>query len=383
MDTWFKNEPLYHDAKQTMKYEFRKKREEGVLSKAHAEDHVLAVSNFGAATASALMKGTGRESDAGHAAFLASLAGLMHDIRREATEKSPHGPEGAKFVLELSWEDGHTGYLWKSLGPDGFDAVYRAIANHEYPFKTITTIFGDPLETEGKPLMPSVVSHSLKTGDAALEASGYRVIERRSFFVGKERFKKDLKDILKYPDESHLAFLGETMIRLYKKNPIDAYPEWLKPFAEEWHAIQYLFYSGLLRYTGMDEKQAAEYMHRIGFTKFDQELVDKISQERHLDGNYFPEDKYPVLSSEIKKLRELPEEEKDDLAESAYRTVRFIAEAESPEEAIGKYQKEGMGDLEYANEFMEGIIAYRSGSEEFLDDFERKIEESVRALKGV
>ncbi|HDD72715.1 MAG TPA: hypothetical protein ENG00_01330 [Candidatus Aenigmarchaeota archaeon] len=377
MDMSFKNNPLYIDARKRMEREFQEKRERGVLSKAHAEDHVIAVSNFGSATAHALMKGQGYIEEAQNAALLASVAGLMHDIKREATERVPHGPEGAKYILKLSWESD----LWRDIGTEGFDSIYRAIANHEQPFNIITTIFGDPLKVEDQQLMPSVVAHSLKTGDAALEASGYRVLERRAFFVGRERMFKDLKNILKYPEESHLAFLGETMIRLYKRNPIDAYPEWLKPLAQEWHAVQYLFYKGLLRYVGMNEREAAEYMHRIGFTRFDEKMVEKITSEKHLDGKHFSETEYPILSEKIREMNELEERELDDLAESSYRVIKLISEADSPESALKKYKREGIGGLKYAKEFMDGIIAYREGSEDFLDYFAHKIEDSVIKLK--
>ncbi len=378
MGLGFREHPLYVDAKNRVEKEFSKKREEGLLSKAHAEDHVIAVTNTGGVTAGALMRSQDYHDLAERSEVLASIAGLMHDIIRESHEESPHGPEGAKYVTGLF----HSEKNWRELlGEDGLDAVSRSIEYHEESFGEITDIFGNPIGKK-QVIIPSVVAHSLKTGDAALEASGNRVIERRSFFVGKERMLSgDLKEKLTYPDQSHLAFLGETMIRLYKKNPIDEYPDWLKPFAQEWHAIQYMAYKGLLRYIGMNEAEAANYMKEIGFTKFDGALVEQVMAQRHLDGKHFAEDKYPVLSGEIRKLNEMGAGELDDLAESVYLVINLIARADSPEEAIKQYQQEGFGDLVYAKRFMDGIIAYREGSDEFLNYLSGSIENSVRALR--
>ncbi len=378
MSLEFRKHPLYVDAKNRMEEEFSKKREEGILSKAHAEDHVIAVTNTGGVTAGALMRGQDYYDLAERAEALASVAGLMHDIIRESHEKSPHGPEGAKYVTGLF----HSEENWRDLlGEDGLDAVSSSIGHHEKSFGEITYIFGSPIGNRQE-ITPSVVAHSLKTGDAALEASGNRVIERRSFFVGKERVLfGDLKEKLRYPDQSHLAFLGETMIRLYKKNPIDGYPGWLKPFAQEWHAIQYMAYKGLLKYVGMNEAEAANYMKEMGFTKFDDDLVEQVTAQRHLDGGHFAEDKYPVLSGEIRKLNEMGAGELDDLAESVYRVINLIARADSPEDAIKQYQREGFGDLVYAKRFMDGIVAYRNGSDDFLNHLSGSIEDSVRAIR--
>jgi hypothetical protein len=377
-------------AKASMEEEFRLKKGKGTLSKAHVQDHVYAVANTAGATGAALINGLGYYEGfilPENAARLSVLSGILHDIEREATEEIPHGPESAKRVLNLSRSENHR---LSDLSQDDLHCLYVSIALHEQPFSVIGNVVGDPLKVPMMHSMLPVVAHALKTGDAALEASGYRVIDRRSFFVGKERMLKtdadgrpvDLHAILTYPNDSHLAFLGETMIRLYGKNPIDAYPAWLKPFAQEWHAIQYLAYQGLLRYEGMTEEQAAQRMLDMGFTKFTPKLVEQIVSQRHLSGEYFSSDEYPVLSEEIRKVMELDEASLDDLAQSTYDVVNLFARADSPEAAIEQYKARGI-DGRYAPGFMEGIIGYREGSEDFLDDFGRKIENAVRDVKGV
>jgi hypothetical protein len=376
-----KDTAAYEDAKNLMESIFEEKRKGGRLSKAHAEDHAIAVANGSSATAYALTMGQGYPELVRDASLYSALAGLLHDIEREAHEETPHGPKGAELFGRF-WSQMHN--LRLRLDEYGYRCIARAIENHEKSFEEISGIFGDPLGMGKEDVMPSVVAHSLKTGDAALETSGYRVIERRSSFVGRERMQPggDLGKILKYPEQSHLAVLGEGLIRLYQRNTIAGYPDWLRPFEEEWYAIQYLFTKGLLRYEGMGEEDAAHYFNKMGFTKFNQEIVDRIAAERHFDGGYFSYEEYPVLSGKISEMNGLGEGELDDLAESSYRVVRLISGEESSEDAIRKYSRDGIGELDYAKEFMDGIIAYRSGSGEFLDDFARKIEKSVRMIKG-
>ena len=373
-------EKIVNEAKSLMERKCEEKRKAGALSKVHEESHMTAVAIYGSATARALAAGQNcKSSDIELVSDLTKIAGYLHDCEREATERVPHGEASAEFVKNY-WE---TNTTWKEAIPFvHFEPIIEAIKAHEGSFKDISNQFGSPIQNKDG-LLPllSVIAHSIVAGDKAFEASGYRVLERRAFFVGKERTEKgDLKDVFKYPDESHLSVLGETMIRLYARNPIDTYPNWLKPFAQEWHAIQYQLYKGLLTYVEFDEIKAAQFFLEKKFPKFDQKLFDQIKLQQHLSGKYFDKAKYPILASEIDKLNEMLESEKSDLASSSLNLVMSIAIQESPEEAIETYKKLTTGELlslKNYRRFFDGIIAYREGTEEFVKKIEEKIKVEV------
>jgi len=361
----FQDDPPSVTTRKMVEEKFDRKRAEGRLSKAHDIDHVIAVSNFAGVTARALAIGQGFDELVDRAPILGAVAGNLHDYHREAKETEPHGPASANAFLDM-WLQGNTGFNTQE-----FDAVYRAIAHHEASLPELSEIFGDPIGQKQQ-ILPAIVAFSLKTGDGILEASGYRVLERRAFFVGKERMQNgDLKGIFKYPEESDLAVIGESLRRLYGKLPIDSYPDWVKSYGEKLHSIQYKFLNGLLRYRGMDEARAASFMEEAGFPKFDG-IKDKVREQRHLNGRYFPADRYPVLAERITWLRKLMDEEKDDLAEASHLLVETIAQADSPEEGIELYGK-CAGLNTYANEFYNGMKGYREGSDASIGDFETDV----------
>jgi hypothetical protein len=173
------------------------------------------------------------------------------------------------------------------------------------------------------------------------------------------------------------------MIRLYARNPIDDYPEWLKPFAQEWHAIQYQFYKGLLEYVEFDETKAAEFFLSKKFPKFDQKLVDQIKTQQHLGGKYFDAAKYPILFKEILNFDGRTSSYQQDLAKSSFDLIKDISRAKSPEEAIEDYKKKEHvpGTLPYYYiKFFDGIISYREGKEEFVKEIEEKIKAEVEKI---
>lgn len=370
---------IVKEAESLMKQKCAEKRKAGTLSKVHEESHMSAVAIFGAATARALVEGRGETDDDNTVKDITKIAGYLHDCEREATEKVPHGQASAEFVRGYALEN------WPEIHSQ-LDVIYQVIKQHEGSFKDIFDAFGSPLSLfseQPRNLIPSIVAHSIIAGDKAFEASGYRVLERRSVFVGKERtIKGDLKDIFKYPNEAHISVLGETMIRLYARNPIDAYPDWLKPFAQEWHAIQYQFYKGLLMKAELDEIEAALFFLKKNFPKFDQKLVDLIKEQQHLNGKHFDKEKYPILAAEIEKLNEMNLLELYDLKRASWGIVQAIATAESPEEAIEKYKKGDriFGVPGYYTKFFNGIIAYREGSDEFVKEIEDKIRAEVEKI---
>jgi len=393
------SEKIVKDAESLMKQKCEEKRKAGTLSKVHEESHMSAVATFGAATGRALLKGQKGwnipvfNSQQGVEAIsnTIKIAGYLHDCEREATEKVPHGEASARFVLKYwkenwkkpvkIWEDS------EGIWPEDLGAIYKAIKYHEGSLNDTLNRFGNPLNItqSARRITTSIVAHSIVAGDKAFEASGYRVLERRSCFVGKERTdptneKADLK-MFKYPEESHLTVLGETMIRLYAKNPIDSYPDWLKLFAQEWHSIQYQFYRGLLDYNGFEEADAANFFFEKNFPKFDQKLVDQIKVEQHLSGRFFAKEKYPILAGEIEKLNDNTDDV-DDLANSSHLLVEDIATADNPEAAISKYKYINPLNMTLKNyvRFFDGIIAYREGKEEFVKEIEEKIRVEVEKI---
>ncbi|MBI2133499.1 hypothetical protein HYU11_02345 [Candidatus Woesearchaeota archaeon] len=346
---------------------FAQKRKEGTLSLAHAELHATAVSNFGAATARALANAQGLNDVAERWAILAGAAFLLHDIERFPNEIVPHGPASAKYLHDISTE-----CPWTELSPHELSSLEGAIREHESNFARIWGFFGEPFGLKGK-ILSSVMAHALLIGDKVMEQSGYGVLPRRCVFVGKERMLNDIT-MLQYPRDSHLAVLAETMIRLYERNPIDSYPGWIKGFAEEWHGIQYMFYKGLLEYCGTSEETFARLMHDVGFPKFNETVVEKVSAQQHLSGKYFRREEYPVLSKTVADISDLSRIRLSDLAESSYQLVHALATAEDPDGLISAFKPQETS-LAYQAEFMTGIQAYRSGSGQLI----RKLEEGIHA----
>jgi len=387
------------EAEALMKSKCDEKRKAGTLSKVHEESHMSAVATFGAVTGRALIQGhkwkfpalsTPESVEAN--INLIKIAGYLHDCERESTERVPHGEASARFVIK-HWKENwkkpvklyeNNEYIW----PSDLGMIYKAIKYHEGSFKDTLSRFGDPLADIQSPqgAITSIIAHSIVTGDKAFEASGYRVLERRAFFVGKERTMfGDLKNIFTYPDESYLSVLGETIIRLYTRNPIDEYPAWLKPFAEGWHAVQYQLYKGLLISMEATEDEVAEFFLKRKFPKFDQKLVDRIKTEQHLKGKHFDETKYPVLAGEIRRLNELSTDDRLDLSVSSRLLVEDIAKEKSPEIAIEKYKSRinespKNPKVSYYHDFFKGIIDYREGNEDFIKEIEEKIGAAVKKI---
>jgi hypothetical protein len=357
--------------RRNVRNQFDRKRSEGKLSKAHDIDHVIAVSNIAGVTARSLMKGQAYDDMADRASILAAIAGNLHDYHREAKETEPHGPVGAEHLKEL-WVSGEV-----TMDTQEFDSTYRSIHTHEASLPELLQIFGDPIG-DHQQILPAVIAFSLKTGDGILEASGYRVLERRAFFVGKERMHGDLKDIFRYPEESDLAVIGETLRRLYGKLPIDSYPEWIKQYGEKLHAVQYLLLKGLLEYRGLDEAQAAELMEKNGFPKFEG-IGDKVRAQRHLDGGYFTEEKHFVLAQEIASYLDLSDRQLDQLAEASDGLVSIIAQSESQEEGIERYGEIGL-DNQFRDRFYRGMKGYRESGEDFVREFEKNITNAVERI---
>ncbi|UCD06992.1 MAG: hypothetical protein JSW41_04125 [Candidatus Aenigmatarchaeota archaeon] len=366
----FNEEPACIKTRELVEEEFDAKRAEGKLSRAHDFDHIVAVSNFAGVTARALMNGQDYDDMDYRASVLGAISGNLHDYHREAKETESHGPISAEFFKKL-WVSGDM-----DMDTNEFDSVYRAIAEHEASLPENLEIFGSPIGRKQQ-ILPAVIAFSLKTGDVILEASGFRVLERRAFFVGKERMLHgDLKEKFKYPEESDLAVIGETLRRLYGKLPIDSYPDWVKDYGEKLHSIQYLFLKGLLAHREFTEEEAVDFLEKRGFPRFEG-IKDKVHAQRHLDGKHFPDDKYPVLSEEIRKTLDFSLSKIDNLAVASFNLVSTIANAESPEEGIDSYKEVGIQNP-FRDMFYEGMSGYRKGSEDFVHGFETNVTDAVR-----
>lgn len=360
------------NTRRNVRNQFDRKRSEGKLFKVHDIDHVVAVSNIAGVTARSLMNGQGYDELAKRASVLGAIAGNLHDYHREAKETEPHGHVGAEHLKEL-WNSGEV-----TMDTQEFDSVYRSIYTHEASLPQLFDIFGDPIGQKQQ-ILPAVIAFSLKTGDGILEASGYRVLERRAFFVGKERMLHgDLKDVFRYPEESDLAVIGETLRRLYGKLPIDSYPKWVKEYGEKLHSVQYLLLKGLLEYRGLDEDEAARLMEKSGFPKFEG-VADKVNAQRHLSGKYFSDDEYPVLAEEIGDTLDFSGHHLDELAQASSDLVSTISQAESQEEGIKKYGEHRYN--QFKERFYRGMNGYREGGEDFVREFETNITDAVRKTR--
>lgn len=372
----FLQEEIVQDAKRRMQEQFARKRSYGTLSLVHAEDHCEADAIYGGVIARAVADGQGYNDLSERASTLTAVAGYLHDYHREAKETEPHAPHSAAFVRELYRGDS----LWGELGPEEYDAIYRAILNHESNFTQLEKALGDPIKGLKQQILPALVGLSLLAADSCPERSGYRVLERRAFFM-KERQKKDVR-MFKIPDESHLAVLGETLRRLYTQNPVAKYPVWLREFGQKMHAIQYQLLTGLSALTGMTETEAAMFMKKKGFPRYDEEgILEIVEEQRHLEGGFFLSDEFPILVKEIERLQGLSASELEDLSASCAELIKTFATSESPEKALETLSSR---ETKYSNlkRFTYGMIGYRQGTGEIVDLLEKSVRESVEKLSA-
>jgi len=333
--------------------EFDRKRAEGRLSLVHDIDHVEAVGTYAPVLARFFASRAGiPEQHMEDIEFDAAVAGWAHDLVREATETEPHGPAGGKKFLELYKTDD----VLRQIPEIDFYLMLKVIENHELNF-------ADTVEMYGSDRFALAVAEAICVADKVLEASGHRVLERRAFFAGKERMKKDLT-MFQYPEESFLSVLGESLIRLYQKSRADTYPGEIRPLVDMLHATQYDFVTGLLARAGMSEAEAADFFLKKGFPKFTDELAKRVAEEQHLGGQFFSEAEYPRIAGAIKEAGDSREgSSPSDRAVSSDVFVRYFAESETPTSAVRRYESDGnLTGLEWFGSWMDGVLAYRSGA---------------------
>lgn len=340
--------------KQIMQDTFAKRREIKKISPAHDEKHCENVAVYGGRIAENISKKY-LNVDFNKIKELTEIAGYLHDIVREPKETQPHGPEGAKWVLYGAGFNTEKNDNWFIMPPkfelslNEAEIITYAISSHENKLKDIIT--NSLFDTQKSRMnIPTV---SLKIADALLEASGYRVVERRAFFVGNERVNNgDLKYLNEIygADAPIMAVLGETQIRLYGKNNLNDYPLWLQPVAEELHAIQYRFYTNLMKsmcYSLYDEVKLA--LKFVGtFPKFGDDVLEKIKNEHHLTGEMSDN---PIIFDNI--LMGI------NAGSDILNILRMVSKTHSMQEALNVWNTTN-------NNFSEGINKYNSGNNDEL-----------------
>lgn len=348
-------------------FAYMKKQEEaGKLSLAHSYDHVDNVGRYAGIIIPYLGKRLG-VSDIDQLSSYAESAGLAHDIIRYATETGGSEEDSALHLERIY--DAEFSHLISR--PDYQRFIVDIVRNSKANFTEAGELYRSDPQT-------LVVGLAVTAGDKLIEASGPRVLERRSFFVGRERMldKNDLGAVFTHPTDSEKGVLSETMIRLGDINHVSnyaAFPALLR-LAEELHSPQYQLYEGLLRYLVTSEEDARDYLLKIfrgsiatkkladRFERGSKRLVD----EQHLSGRYFEEHNLPTLLHTVKNFP-------DDLRESTHSLIQHFATNSTPAEAIRLYEGDPFGPPTF-RQWMGDIAAYRRGDfgQELIERLERE-----------
>ncbi len=367
-------------AKEMMERAFAQRRKKGILSHAHDETHVTNVARYGRILAEGIAKkeGIGESRDKSyiysiddvaeavkHVADTAELAGYLHDIVRQPTEKVPHGAEGAKWIAYASYFTKTAKEAWGvmpddclSLNREELATVAFALIEHEKTLADVIRLSRFDVNADEK----AIVAVSMKICDALLEASGFRVVERRCFFVGNERMHNGDLQFLKEneltKDKPHVwAVLGESIVRLYARNPLTSYPEWLRGVASRLHAIQYRFYANLIKMTGeyqpTDELKIVKLLAQMKFPKVDDKLIGAVEKQRHLTSGYlgqFPEIGEATFAAGMDNPLQLA------------KIMENVSMAADTAQAYAIWK-----DAAYENYFAHGVVDYNEGACDFAD----------------
>ena len=347
--------------------QMREQERAGALSKAHSYDHVENVARYAGVFGTYL---AGKmDLDPERVASFAQMSGWGHDVIRYASQNES-GEDASARLLE-SW---YNPLFAESVSRDDYQRlVVDIVRKSDRSFAEMQSIYKDDPEA-------LAVALALVAGDKLIEASGPRVLERRSFFVGGERMKnpRDLGAVFSYPIESVSGVLSETFVRLGDVNHVMNYashPALLK-LAQELHAYQYQFYAGLLADLKMSEPEAVEVLsQRLRSNQLTEKLAvrtekggKRLVAERHLDGTYFDANNLSILADTVRNL--------PDPLELAWATgllVKAFATAESPKDAIEIYKSIDAGiSGPTFSKWLNDIIAYREGT--FADQLLEKLQ---------
>lgn len=319
------------------------------LSKVHDLAHIESVGVHARLLAEelALRRGFSKAS-ANRTGILAEASGKVHDIVRRTTERKPHGPKGARAILTLRrrYPQAFGEFSQKEL-----EILADATRVHETEFAEFNKAIKNFSSRK------KIVARSVHIADKLFEASGYRVLERRAFFVGKERLEKDLayfKNI--YGEKAPLyAVAMESCMRLRAINVLSDYSKEIQPIAKPLHAVQEKFYFGLLKELGLNERRLAQEMEKINFPKFDK-LGAKVKKEvaRAASDN---------LINAISP----------DVANSATELVMHFNKATSPDAALENWRPKG----NQAKKWLQGMKGARIGGETYLKNLQRQIHRAL------
>lgn len=319
------------------------------LSKVHDLAHVESVGVHAGLLAEELaLRKRFSKTSAKRIGILAEASGETHDIVRRATERKPHGPKGARAILALRrrYPKAFGEFSQKEL-----EILADATRVHETEFAEFNKAI------KGFSPRKKIVARSVHIADKLFEASGYRVLERRAFFVGKERLEKDLaylKNI--YGEKAPLyADAMESCMRLRAINVLSDYPKEIQPVAKPLHAVQEKFYYSALKYLGLNEKQLVQEMERINFPKFDK-LGAKVKKE-------------VARAASDNRIKTIS----PDAANSATELVMHFNKAASPDAALETWQPKG----NQAKEWLQGMKGARVGGQEYLQRLQKQIHRAL------
>lgn len=320
-----------------------------ILSKVHDLAHVESVGVHARPLAEELALREGfSEASAKRTGILAEASGEVHDIVRRATEKVPHGPRGAKAILALRrrYPQAFGEFTQKEL-----EMLADATRVHETEFAGFNKAI--------KNFSPrkKIVARAVHIADKLFEASGYRVLERRAFFVGKERLEKDLANFKGlYGEKAPLyAVAMESCMRLRAINVLADYPKEIQPIARPLHAVQEKFYFGLLKELGLNERKLVQEMERVKFPKFDK-LGAKVKAA-------------VAKAASEKRISAISQ----DVANSAEELVMHFNKAASPDTALETWQPKGS----QAKEWLQGMKGARIGGQLYLQRLQKQIRKAL------
>ena len=154
---------------------FAEKRQKGKISLVHDIDHVKAVADYGSTAAEFFAsKHNLSPEERKRISKVAAVTGWCHDIVREATETSPHGSECKKYLERLYNIDHTIPFL---VSEETWNIIGDVVGSHELGFDAITEKY------ENRPIPELCIAQGIVVGDKLVEASGPRVLERRSFLL--------------------------------------------------------------------------------------------------------------------------------------------------------------------------------------------------------
>lgn len=327
----------------------------GELSKAHGPDHVENVGRYASKLAPWFGKRLG-VAEPDRLAVYGGMAGLSHDVIRYASQVDA-GEDSSAQWLDAQYGD----HFSRAVPQDEYGRfVMDVVRTSNQSFSAVQDTYRDDPEA-------LAVALAVAAADKLIEASGPRVLERRSYFVGKERMlnPQDLGAVFRHPDESMEGVLSETMVRLGHVNHVSHYgtDDTLRDLVEELHAPQYLWYRGMIMAMSKTEKEAFEEIHgRLAANEATQSLAARVEQggrrlldENHLEGQYLGHHGFPRLQHVV----DCPPDD-DDFADSSQYLVMTFATAPSPEEAIKAFERRPEGPPRFQH-WMRDIAAYRQG----------------------